>query len=164
MGRNPGRVLHLTKEAPSLAPSARGRAPRSGGAWITAGSQAPSQDQGGGAGGVLLLQTQSGLSKAISNPGPFPQSTGQSLGKMERPRPVRTPWHPLGYGLLWLILHSRHWQGASFTSAEAPGKSWTQTLSPEASRECSYRASSSPTLSFPSQVELPQPPAHPWHF
>ena len=80
-----------------LAPSAWGRAPRSGEAWITAGSQAPSQDQGGGAEGVLLLRTLSGLSEAINSPGPSPQSSGQSLGKMGNHKSCTDP-----ISLLWL--------------------------------------------------------------
>lgn len=53
--------------------------------------------RGGGAGGVLLLQTQSGLSEAINSPGPSPQSSGQSLGKMENHRACKDP-----ISLLWV--------------------------------------------------------------
>lgn len=83
LGRNPGRVLHLAKGSPLSAPSARGRAPRSGGAWITAGSQAPSWDGEGGEGqeGYCFSKPNLGCPKNPS--GPSPQSAGQSLGQME---------------------------------------------------------------------------------
>lgn len=125
-----------------MLPSIRGGAPRSAEAWITAGSQAPSQDQGGGAGGVFLLQTQSGLSEAINSPGPSPQSSGQSLGKMENHKACKDP-----ISLLWFKHCSSSFStaditGASFTNASAPGKSGTQSLHLQASCEASQPASS----------------------
>lgn len=80
-----------------MLPQPGGRAPRSGEAWITAGSQAPSQDRGEGPEGYMLLQTLSGLSEAINSPGPSPQSSGQSLGKMGNHKGCKDP-----ISLLWL--------------------------------------------------------------
>ena len=83
--------------SPRACPQPGGRAPRSGEAWITAGSQAPSQDQGGGAEGVLLLQTLSGLSEAINSPGLSPRALANPWGRWETTRAARTP-----ISLLWL--------------------------------------------------------------
>ena len=100
MGRSAGiqtRFCTSQRRPPPLLPQPGGRAPRSGEAWITAGSQAPSQDQGGGAEGVLLLQTLSGLSEAINSPGLSPRALANPLGRWETTRAARTP-----ISLLWL--------------------------------------------------------------
>ena len=93
---NPDQVLHLTKETPSLAPSAGGRAPRSREAWITAGSQAPFQDWGEGPEGYLLLQTLSGLSEAINSLAPLPRALANPWGRWETTRAARTPLASFG--------------------------------------------------------------------
>lgn len=53
--------------------------------------------RGEGPEGYLLLQTLSGLSEAINSPGPSPQSSGQSLGKMGNHKGCKDP-----ISLLWL--------------------------------------------------------------
>lgn len=53
--------------------------------------------RGEGPNGVLLLRTLSGLSEAINSPGPSPQSSGQSLGKMGNHKGCKDP-----ISLLWL--------------------------------------------------------------
>lgn len=95
---NPDQVLHLTKETPSLAPSARGEGPQVGRSldhsWKPGAFPGPG---GEGPEGYLLLQTLSGLSEAINSPGPSPQSSGQSLGKMGNHKGCKDP-----ISLLWL--------------------------------------------------------------
>lgn len=91
MGRNPDQVLHLTKWTPlpgSL--SQGGRAPRSEEAWITAGSQAPSQDREGRAGGAVLFQTLSGSSEVSDSLGHAPRALANPWGPWKTTGPART--------------------------------------------------------------------------
>ena len=115
LGRNPGRVLHLTRVAPLQFSLSQGEGPpvrRSlDHSWKPGAFPGP----GGRGTGVVLLQTQAGLPKAACSPGSSPQSPGQSLRKMENHR-AGIPLAPFGLSqrfstsvLQYLTISQGHW-------------------------------------------------------
>ena len=113
MGQSAGiqtRFCTSQRRPPPLLPQPGGRAPRSREAWITAGSQAPFQDRGGGAGGVFAPPNPVWVVRSHQLPGPSPRSSGQSLGKVGNHKGCKDP-----ISLLWLKLRSSSFAIADIT-------------------------------------------------
>lgn len=160
VGRNPGRVLHLTREPPSLVLSARGGPPGQEQPGSQLEARRLPQTKRGGAGGVFLLPTPSGESKAIT-PGPLSQSASPSLRDMENHSAFQDT--VTSSGLSIAQAHSQQQASPRSLKYRGPwkeldpvpqfrGKLWAMHLP--------LAKPPAPSAEPPTQVGLPQSPTH----